>query len=260
LDLHALERRTHIRVHLLEAVEQGRFSALPRGLYARAIIRAYAGAVGIDPDRAMAEVAPLLPGVEDPMVGVARVRGFKRPALRASPDPATPDPVLHSHRVEWHLPLDTGQPQRAAAAAIDGALLTTIQVTLVALTAHTAGVSVRNLLESATPALVMLFVLISGLYFVLLGGIAGATIGARVMGCGRPERLTANLSAVLLRAGCAAARELSILVDVCLRYFDLSVRLKADTTGTQSSQDPKHGQGFRTLARIGRRQPHRTRP
>lgn len=240
LGLDTLERRTRVRVHLLEAVEQGRFDKLPRGVYARAIIRAYATAVGVDPNRATADVASRLPDVEDPIDGIARVRGIKRSGAGASPDAAGTQhvhhsqQVEHSHQVEWHLPPGTEQQQRAAVAAIDGALLTAIQGALVALTALTAGVSVTNLLEFATPALVMLFVVISGLYFVLLGGVAGATIGARVMRCGRPERLAVSPSAVLLRAGCAAARELSILMDVFLQYFGHSVRLKADSTGTRT--------------------------
>ena len=57
LDLHALEHRTRVRLHLLEAVEQGRFEDLPRGVYARAVVRAYATAVGMDPNRVVTAVA-----------------------------------------------------------------------------------------------------------------------------------------------------------------------------------------------------------
>lgn len=223
LDLHALERRTHIRVHLLEAVEQGRFDKLPRGVYARAIVRAYATAVGIDPNRAIVEVASLLPDMEDPLDGLARVRGLKRPAVQTSAAPAVAPAVPRAHQSEWGFPIDAVLQKRAAASAIDGGLLTAIQVALVGLTARTAGVSVASLFEFATTALVLLFVLIPGLYFLLLGGVGGATIGAQVMGCEKPGRLAVNPSLIFRRAGYALARELSILVDLMLPWFGVPV-------------------------------------
>lgn len=217
LDLHALERRTHIRVHLLEAVEQGRFDELPRGMYGRAIVRAYAAAVGIDPNRAIVEVASLLPEMEDPLDGLARVRGIRRPAVHAAA--ALPAAAALAQPGAWRLPIDPVLRKRAAASAIDGAILTAIAIAIVGLTARTAGVSVADLFKFAATALVILFVLIPGLYFVLLGGVGGATIGARVMGCERPPRLAINPSAIFRRAADAAVRELSILVDLVLPWF-----------------------------------------
>lgn len=55
IDLHAVTRQTKIKLSLLEALERDDVSAWPGGLFRRAFVRAYAEAVGLDPDSAVRE-------------------------------------------------------------------------------------------------------------------------------------------------------------------------------------------------------------
>lgn len=250
LDLLALEQRTRVRSHLLSAVEDGRFDELPRGVYARAVVRAYASAVGIDPNRAVTALSPYLPEAEDALDGIARVRGFERRTEPAAARPAQDTPAALEPAA--HVPLAAAEPRaphrkhalqdasylaRQAAAAIDGLVLGCIGFVLLALTARTAGVSIPALLQFATPALLMLFVLIAGLYFLLLGGILGTTAGTHLMHLARTAAPAAGgVHAVWRRASGVAARELSILVDVLLVI--LSARTAGGTPEGPRSETP----------------------
>jgi transcriptional regulator with XRE-family HTH domain len=55
ISLDQIASENNIRRDLLEAFERNDLSEWPRGLYARAWIRAYAGAVGLDPDATVDE-------------------------------------------------------------------------------------------------------------------------------------------------------------------------------------------------------------
>ena len=73
-------------------LDEGRFAELPGGLYARGYVRAYAVAVGLDPDRAVDELSPQLPIAEDPiprMLAIAR-RYASRPVI----DDRSPDEII----------------------------------------------------------------------------------------------------------------------------------------------------------------------
>lgn len=221
LDLDALARRTRIRVHQLEAIEQGCFDRLPRGVYARAVVRAYAEAVGLEPNNAVAELGPLLPEPEDAMAGIARVHGYDPPALArvAAPVHGTREAIAPDAPVPPAPPaFDRAAIARAGAAAIDTAVLGGITAMLVTLSAGAAGVPVADLLPAAAPALCALTAVITGLYFVLLGGVAGATLGGRVAGlapeAGRAPAL--DLNTACRRGAAAAARELSIVVELAV--------------------------------------------
>lgn len=78
LSLAALETKAGVRVAVLDAIERGAYAELPSGLYGRHAVRAYASAVGLDATRVLEEVGALLPKPEDPLNGLARVRGFPR--------------------------------------------------------------------------------------------------------------------------------------------------------------------------------------
>jgi transcriptional regulator with XRE-family HTH domain len=52
---------TRVKREMLEALEQNDFAQWPRGLYARAWVRAYAGAVGLDPSDTVDEFCRLFP-------------------------------------------------------------------------------------------------------------------------------------------------------------------------------------------------------
>ena len=56
-----IARDTRVKVELLEALERNDFSAWPRGLYARAYVRAYSTAIGLDGDDTVNEFCRLFP-------------------------------------------------------------------------------------------------------------------------------------------------------------------------------------------------------
>jgi cytoskeletal protein RodZ len=53
VSLEQVSKSTKIRVALLTSLEADRFDDLPGGVFVRGFVRAYSGAVGIRPDRAM---------------------------------------------------------------------------------------------------------------------------------------------------------------------------------------------------------------
>ena len=173
LTLSAIARAKGVREHNLQLIERNAFEDLPTGLYGRTAVRAYASAVGLEPDAALAEVVDRVPTPEDPIDGLARVRGLERPR----PRPRTVD-VAPSVRNPVRLPIAWRGP---VAAAVDSVLLLAIDAGLLALTAAVARVRAVDLLEDALPAMVVVFVVIAAIYFVLLGGIRRATIGAQLV-------------------------------------------------------------------------------
>jgi hypothetical protein len=56
-----ISRDTRVKLELLEGLERNDLSAWPRGLYARAYVRAYATAIGLDGDDAVNEFCRLFP-------------------------------------------------------------------------------------------------------------------------------------------------------------------------------------------------------
>jgi hypothetical protein len=172
LTLTAIARDQGVREHNLQLIERNAFEDLPTGLYGRAAVRAYASAVGLNADEAVADVADRLRTPEDPIDGLARVRGIDRPRPRRVIDvaPSVARPVRLP--VSWRTP---------AAAVIDSGLLIAIDAALLALTALVAGVTPSEILHAALPSMMVVFLLIAGLYFVLLGGVRRATIGAQLV-------------------------------------------------------------------------------
>jgi hypothetical protein len=215
----------------LDDLDRGAFSELPSGLYGRSAIRAYATAVGLQPDQVLSEVAELLPVAEDPLDGLARVRGLpRRPAspLRTS-EPAgaleTAPPHDRTQRSETVRHGNLAEPRSEApwrplaATGIDLGLLGVIDLALLLLTALACGTSVAVAARAAAPAMAILFVLIAALYFVLLGGVRNATVGARLAGVAEPDRMKGKLDAhaVFARARRCVVRESSVLVGWLIR-------------------------------------------
>ena len=176
LDLLALSRRTGVRISFLTSIDRGDVGALPAGLYGRAAIRAYAAGVGIDPDSALNALAPHLRVLEDPIDGLARVRGISRPApSRSSVTVQTEEPhPLQSAQVAPVWP-------PLAASLCDSLLLAVIDLMLLALTAIACGTTMEITLLRAGPALILLWALIGCAYYLLLGGIRGGTVGQRLL-------------------------------------------------------------------------------
>lgn len=231
LDLHALAARTRLRVQYFEAVDQARWGDLPRGLYARAVVRAYADAVGVDPGAAVAEVTTLLPVAEDPLDGMARVRGCERaqPAREADPIQADPPDALPSG------PSGSAADLRrlAAAAAADGAILAGLILVLLLLTAGVARVPVSHALETASAGAGLLASMLVALNFYLLGGIGGATPGERLTGSARvPPVFRGTASAAGRRAARLLLQESSIVAAALSRAW---APASGDTPGARRS-------------------------
>jgi transcriptional regulator with XRE-family HTH domain len=172
LSLTTIARQCGVREQNLLLIERDAFEDLPTGLYGRNAVRAYASAVGIPADEALAEVQLRLRDVEDPLDGLARVRGLERPRVRKPVEVAPSVARPAAPAIAW---------RAQAAALIDGGILIGIDVLLVQLTALVAGAGATDVLRFAAPSLIVVFTVIAALYYVLLGGIGRATIGARIV-------------------------------------------------------------------------------
>jgi transcriptional regulator with XRE-family HTH domain len=171
LSLTTIAREHGVREQSLLLVESDAFEELPTGLYGRHAVRAYALAVGIPADEALAEVAERLRQPEDPLDGLARVRGIERHRERK---PAAAARDVERPAVAW----PSWRPP--VAALIDAGILFAIDASVLGLTALAAGAGVAETLRIAAPAMALLFAVIGAVYFLLLGGIRKATIGARI--------------------------------------------------------------------------------
>ena len=170
LSLATIARQWGVREYNLELIESNRFEDLPTGLYGRTAVRSYAIAVGVPADEALAEVSDRLRTPEDPLDGLARVRGLTRQPERTIKD------ILHVQGREMTL---STTARAHVANVLDALVLLGLDFLLLELTALVAGVRATEVLRVAAPSMIALFVLIAALYFVLLGGLARATIGSR---------------------------------------------------------------------------------
>ena len=171
MSLATIGRQFGVREQNLLLIEQDKLEELPTGLYGRAAVRAYASAVGLPADEALAEVIERLRTPEDPLDGLARVRGLARQPERTFKE------ILHVPTPEVSLSSST---RAHVANAVDGLVLLALDFLLLELTAAVAGVRASDVLRVAAPSMLGLFALIAVLYFVLLGGLAQATVGSKV--------------------------------------------------------------------------------
>ena len=131
----------------LELIEQDRFEDLPTGLYGRAAVRAYATAVGIPGDEVLTEVMPRLRTPEDPLDGLARVRGLGSPARATFKEILhVPTPAFTSARPRV--------PRRERARRLRAPHP---RLRAVELTAAVAGVRATEILRIASPWMLVIF-------------------------------------------------------------------------------------------------------
>lgn len=221
LSLTELAARAGVRAAVLEAIDRGAYGELPSGLYGRHAVRAYATAVGLDPHTVLDEIGPLLPEPEDPLDGLARVRGFSRASSRRPrassrvSDAACEVPPASGEVTGAVCPADPFDWRAPAASVIDGALLTGIVLALIQLTAMAAGTGAADLIAPALPAWSLIAALIASAYFVILGGVRKATLGATLAGIPRDEheRHPVDARSAMRRGLRCALRESSILVE-----------------------------------------------
>ena len=199
-EIDAVARRAGVRPDLLRAIEEGRFGDLPRGVYARAAIRGCASALALPADEIIAACEPSLPGVEDPIAALARLRGM-RPA-RTDPEAPARDVVPET---TW---------RSIAAAAVDAATIAVVMGAVVEVTAMWCGLPASALGRTAAPGFAVLASVVAVDYFVVFGGIARATFGDRLFGA-PPESAASgcatDLRGIASRTLRAASRDVRTL-------------------------------------------------
>lgn len=191
LGLADIEQRTRISPSILRLIDEGRFDRLPAGIYARAYIRAYASAVGLEPEDVLRALEPALP-----------------PAAELVPEPAAPRRAIS---------LGPGV-RTTLAAALDAGALSALWAVLLAATAGVAGLPVGELPRVALPAVLVMGAIVTMLYFVVFAGIEGRTPGARVAGVPPPPPEGAiGIAIVARRAAAVFLAHASLTVELAVR-------------------------------------------
>jgi helix-turn-helix protein len=189
---------TLLSPHIIDKIDAGRFAELPGGLYARSYIRAFASVVGLDPEDIVRELAERLPPAESPFPALREIARSGDPAwVVAFNDVAlSARKWLSATTVGW-----TGVTRRMVAATIDALVLLMLQAVLIQVTAWTCGVHPQVLLEFGSGGLAAVWGILVMLYFVILGGIGGKTLGAFISQLPAAEEQTPlQLPTVLGRA------------------------------------------------------------
>ncbi len=236
LSLTEISRRTRIGMSYLKSIEEGDYRSLPPGFYTRAFVRAYAEAIGVDADVVLGTLADELPSPQSSGAPHPPPAGHA-PAGVASTNDLIPDArmqvlrqILDRHHALVHddggrvatVRTALGRPARKLlAATLDGGLLASLYLAVVGITAMACGVNIPQLMQAAGPQLFIVLSLITLLYVLLMGGIAGSTIGAMILDVSLLERSTAplKLSAIArrsmycVRADVAAAAEMVSLLE-----------------------------------------------
>src|SRR4029453_6224029 len=200
-DLASIAQRSGVRESLLQAIEEGRFADLPRGIYGRSAIRSFANALGLEATQVLAECEPLLVPTDDPIDALARLRGCRptvKPAPPEAPAATTPAPWNESSAI-WK-PL--------AAAAIDGFIIMGLLLFLVPAT-MTFCAAPLSAFRGAAAAFGVMGTLLAAGYFLWFAGIACSTVGERAIGISAVPATPAShdLNSVLARTLRAVLRD-----------------------------------------------------
>ena len=192
LELSDIEQRTRISPSILRWIDEGQFHRLPAGIYARSYVRAFAQAVGLDPAGVVASVEHELPPASD-SAPVAALPAGRPAAARRWP-------------LQW---------LRFAAAAVDAAVLSIVYSLVLVATAAVCRRPVGEIVNAALPAVVMMLILLTALYFLVFAGVQGRTPGARVFGLPAfAARGPVHLGAIAVRALRVFASEASISAEL----------------------------------------------
>lgn len=195
MELQDVARHTCLSPGIVARIDSGRWDELPAGIYARSYIRSFAAAVGVNPAAALAACEDRLPRADDPL-----------PALLATP-PSDP-PAWWVLVTAWaggssawlrRAPRRQRRPPLPARTC-DAFLLFGGYLAIVQLTALVAGAPAPAVMEHLGVVLLWLFLVV--LYFLLLGGLGGQTVGDWAVGTSsRPGTDGAGqLRAILQRA------------------------------------------------------------
>ena len=236
LSLTEISRRTRIGIGFLRKIEEGNLKGLPPGFYARAFVRAYSEAIGIDADVVLGTLADELPAAQ---AATAPHPTAQPGSLAMQSDSAEliPDARMHLLKqiLDRHntlvnetigrssiaaLGAAVAPSRRFLSAAIDGLLLASLYLGVLVLTAFSCGVTVPQLISVSGVAVFTVLALITLLYVFMMGGIAGRTIGSMLLDVPLMEHPAAplNLRAIMrrslrfVRADAAAAADVVSLV------------------------------------------------
>ena len=236
LSLTEISRRTRIGIGFLRKIEEGNLKALPPGFYARAFVRAYAEAIGIDADVVLGTLADELPAAQ----AASAPHPTGQTGILATPSDSAqliPDARMHLLKkiLDRHntlvnqtigraplaaLGAAVAPSRRFLSAAIDGLLLASLYLGVIGLTAFSCGVTVPQLIAVSGFAVFTVLALITLLYVFMMGGVAGRTIGSMLLEVPLMEHPSAPLTlhAILrrslrfVRADAAAAADVVSLV------------------------------------------------
>ena len=244
-DLASLAARVGMREAILCAIDEGRFDDLPAGIYGRAAIRAYAAGVGRDPAEVLAACEPLLRPIEDPVLGLAYLRGVRRPpAPAAAPAPgpaAAPGSDLDLLKVRRSRsdpgPGANRSLKALGAAGIDAAVVVLSLLALVAATTIFCGLR-PSALENCAAGFAVMGIVFAITYFVCVGGVAGATLGEQLVGYAAATAGRLTLGDVRARALRAATIDARMLIDTGARITAWALRPHGRL---QSSHSPSEG-------------------
>jgi transcriptional regulator with XRE-family HTH domain len=242
LSLTEISRRTRIGVSYLRMIEEGQFKGLPPGFYARAFVRAYTEAIGADADVVLGELADVLPAAQAAVAPHPATPGHSA-ALAADATTLIPDArmnlvkqILDRHntlvasaagRMRAVSASGASAPgRRVAAAAIDGMLLASVYLTVLGTTAYACGVSIGELVKVAGLSVFTVLAFITLMYVFMMGGIAGRTIGAMILGVPLidPPAAPLGLDAILRRSVRFLRADASVAAEVVSLVAPLFVR------------------------------------
>jgi Helix-turn-helix domain len=229
LTVEDIAAETRLSPRLVTLMDEGRFDELPGGLYARAYVRAFAIATGIDPTAAVARIERLLPGVPDPVDAIREAIGCPAEAAPLAADLDRIWSAIRS-RAQAGLARSHATPlrivaARSASACLDTLALCALNASLVAAIAWFCDASVTALIDGAGGAVAVLCGVTWMSYYVLLAGIGRHTAGSWIFGGARAaDERPLGLWAILRRAGCAWFDQASIIVDVALHADPAPVR------------------------------------
>src|SRR3954464_11903672 len=210
-DVAAFARQVGMSAHHLCAIEEGRFADLPAGIYGRSAVKSYATACGLDPVEMLATIEPWLKAVDDPIFGLARLKGI-RVAVPAAAD----IPVIG---IISSVEADAGPANwRPLGAALIDALIVTALLLVVVLASVSALLVPVSALDRSSPAFGFMGVLLALGYYLCFGGVGGATVGERVMHVSHaPQQRTRPLHAVAARALHSASEDVRCLCSLGAR-------------------------------------------
>jgi transcriptional regulator with XRE-family HTH domain len=177
---------TKLSPRMLNRIELGDFEALPPGVMGRSHVRAYACAVGLDPDDVLKRLADLLPAEIDP-VQALRARARQRFA-----DDHPVAAALGASATAWRRQamavLRTAPRWRPAgswryvvAGAVDGLVLTVAAAVSLIASAWITSTDVSGVWRAARWPFLVYSVLVAAIYGVMSQQLGRRTPGAAIM-------------------------------------------------------------------------------